>query len=471
MEHYYQKGLCIGENTKNFPKENIEKENKLYFTKFKRNLDPKIKCNMANSTIPIDGQMENDIIIVEFLRLIKEYIIYNNINNRINYENIKDVKWVLTVPPLWDDRAKKKMKEFAIKAEMYNVQIALEPEVASLAIFYDEKMKNQPLKGTSFLLVDMGGYTVDFTAMKILDEDKNLEQLIKSVSFPFGSNLINEYIISRIEKVYNKDKLEKVKFTNYSLWEKTLDEIEEKKKEIDDNEAKNFKIGINFIEGNCRLLSNKCTLKYNDVDIPYSSEYIEIPKKLVIDKINELADKIVAEIKSILSKSVQINDLIILTGGFSTNKILKKKIDSYLKDNTRERIYLDNPEKTVMRGAALFGKKPNQIIKRIMPVTIGISIDENNFYTFVHRGESIETDKIMEKQIIPFGNKIQIYYNNKKEDINEDNKKYLDDIDIPFTDISNKRITISMKFSSVITVRVTEIEEDYFEEKILYYPS
>ena len=75
MEHYYQKGLCIGENTKNFPKENIEKENKLYFTKFKRNLDPKIKCNMANSTIPIDGQMENDIIIVEFLRLIKEYII------------------------------------------------------------------------------------------------------------------------------------------------------------------------------------------------------------------------------------------------------------------------------------------------------------------------------------------------------------------------------------------------------------
>ena len=189
-------------------------------------------------------------------------------------------------------------------------------------------MKNQPLKGTSFLLVDMGGYTVDFTAMKILDEDKNLEQLIKSVSFPFGSNLINEYIISRIEKVYNKDKLEKVKFTNYSLWEKTLDEIEEKKKEIDDNEAKNFKIGINFIEGNCRLLSNKCTLKYNDVDIPYSSEYIEIPKKLVIDKINELADKIVAEIKSILSKSVQINDLIILTGGFSTNKKLKKKIDT-----------------------------------------------------------------------------------------------------------------------------------------------
>ena len=36
---------------------------------------------------------------------------------------------------------KKKMKELAIKADMFNVEIALEPEVASLAIFYVEKIK------------------------------------------------------------------------------------------------------------------------------------------------------------------------------------------------------------------------------------------------------------------------------------------------------------------------------------------
>ena len=36
------------------------------------------------------------------------------------------------------------MKEIAKKAEMSNVQIALEPEAASLAIFYDKNIKRHP---------------------------------------------------------------------------------------------------------------------------------------------------------------------------------------------------------------------------------------------------------------------------------------------------------------------------------------
>ena len=52
---YFKKGLSIGIEAKNYPKENIELEKKLYFTKFKRNLDPKNKNNMANSTIPISS--------------------------------------------------------------------------------------------------------------------------------------------------------------------------------------------------------------------------------------------------------------------------------------------------------------------------------------------------------------------------------------------------------------------------------
>jgi molecular chaperone DnaK (HSP70) len=203
---------------------------------------------MANASIPVGKQLENDIVITEYLRLLKDYIINNE--EKINYTNIKDVKWVLTVPPLWDDNSKNKMKELAMKADMSNVEIALEPEVDSLAIFYDKNIKKEILKqGTSFLMVDMGGYTVDFTAMKILDENKNLEQLLQPVSFAFGSNLINEKIIEIIEKAYSKEKLEKVKKTNYKLWEKTLDEIEEKKKQINNNEAKNFRININFNEG------------------------------------------------------------------------------------------------------------------------------------------------------------------------------------------------------------------------------
>ena len=68
------------------------------------------------------------------------------------------------------------MRELAIKAEMNDVEIALEPEVASLAIFHDKNIDKDLFKPqNTFLIVDMGGLTVDFTAMKILDENHNLE--------------------------------------------------------------------------------------------------------------------------------------------------------------------------------------------------------------------------------------------------------------------------------------------------------
>jgi len=321
--------------------------------------------------------------------------------------------------------------------------------------------------------VDMGGYTVDFTAMKILDENKNLEQLLKPVSFAFGSNLINQKIIGIIEKAYNKDKLEKVKKTNYRLWEKTLDEIEEKKKELNNNEAKNFRISINFNEGKCSSWSDNCVLKYNDINIPYTSKYIDIPGSLVLEIINDLTNKIVDKIKDKILESAEQINLIILTGGFSKNIILREKVNNYLKSSFKKKIFLDEPEKTVMKGSALFGIKPNQIIKRIMPVSIGILSDDNKYFTFVKRGESIETNKIIEKQIIPFDNKIPIYYNDENEEINEDNKIYLDEIEIPFSELplGDRNITISMKFSSYISVKLKEKGLDEIELKILYYPS
>ena len=472
FDNYFQKGLSIGEQAKYFPKENIEKENKLYFSKFKRNLDPRIKNNMADASIPIGKQLENDIVITEYLRLLKDYIINNE--EKINYTNIKDVKWVLTVPPLWDDNSKNKMKELAMKADMSNVEIALEPEVDSLAIFYDKNIKKEILKpGTSFLMVDMGGYTVDFTAMKILDENKNLEQLLQPVSFAFGSNLINEKIIEIIEKAYSKEKLEKVKKTNYKLWEKTLDEIEEKKKQINNNEAKNFRININFNEGKCNGWFDLCTLNYNGIDIPYTSQYIDIPANLVFEIINELTNKILDKIKDNLFNCAEQINLVIFTGGFSKNIILREKINNYLKSSFKQKVFLDEPEKTVMKGAALFGIKPNQIIKRIMPVSIGILLDDNKYFTFVKRGESIETNKIIEKKMIPFGDKIQIFYNDENEEINEDNKKYLGEIEIPLSELPlvDRNITISMKFSSYISVKLNVKRLEGIEPKILYFPS
>ena len=470
FDSYFKKGLSIGIKAKNYPKQNIEKENKLYFTKFKRNLDPKNKNNMANSTIPIDGQLENDIVIKEFLILMKEHIIENV--GGINYLNIKDIKWILTVPPLLDENAKNKMKELAIKAEMNDVEIALEPEVASLAIFHDKNIGEELLKPkNTFLLVDMGGLTVDFTAMKILDKNYNLEQLLEPVSYTFGSNFINDEIINIIETVYGKEKLNKVKKEHYDLWDKTLQDIEVKKKEIDDNEAKSFNLDIIFNEKRCGTLSDNCKFTYNETEIPYTSTSINMPNHLILKIINDLGNKILKKIKQKISETKEDINYIILTGGFSNNNILRKKIKKSLENSTSDLIFLNEPEKTVMKGAALYGIKPNQIKKRKMPISIGISLDDNKYHTFVKRGESVDVTRTFSTDIQLSDNSILFYYSYKKREINNENKRFLDEIKLPYIDSSDKRnITIFTKFSSYITVEVKEKGIDEVINKIIYYP-
>ena len=471
FDSYFKKGLSIGIKAKNYPKKNIEKENKLYFTKFKRNLEPKNKNNMANSTIPIGGQLENDIVIKEFLILMKEHIIENV--GGINYLNIKDIKWILTVPPLLDENAKNKMRELAIKAEMNDVEIALEPEVASLAIFHDKNIGEELLKPkNTFLLVDMGGLTVDFTAMKILDKNYNLEQLLEPVSYTFGSNFINDEIINIIETVYGKEKLNKVKKEHYDLWDRTLQDIEIKKKKIDDNEAKSFNLDIIFNEKRCGTLSDNCKFTYNETEIPYTSTSINIPNHLILKIINDLGNKILKKIKQKISETKEDINYIILTGGFSNNIILRKKIKNSLENSASDLIFLNEPEKTVMKGAALYGIKPNQIKKRIMPISIGISLDNNKFHTFVKRGESVDVTRTFSTDIQLSDNSILFYYSYKKREINNENKRFLDEIKLPYIDSTDKRnITILTKFSSYMSVEVKEKGMDEVIKKILYYPT
>ena len=504
MERDDKIALRIGKKAHNFPKNRIEKENKLYFSKFKKNLDPKVNNNYAESNIPEGINMELEQVIKGFLLLLREEIQDNN--ERIKEMNIKDIKWIITVPPLWDDKGKKFMKQVAIKAGMINTEIALEPEAASLAIFHDKSIKKKFLeKGRTFLIVDAGGYTVDISANKIIDNNHNLEQLLKPTSYKFGSNLINEKIIEIIEQVYGKDKIEKVKKDNYEAWEKTLDEIEEKKKQIDSNTAENFRLTIKFNERKCSYMSDNCEGIFNGNKIPYTSTHIDIPSKIIQEIISEIAFNLVNEINKSFSKTNENIDLIVLTGGFSNCKIFEEKIRANFRGSLKELVFLKSPQESVMKGAAIFGLRPNQILYRISPITIGVDtyeyIDKNeeceesfndkegelrclNYQIFVERGKSIKTNEIIKYYINPSSNEINVYYS-FDEELNKKNKLRLDQntqnsnelenssLTIPYNDLpmKNRTISVSMKFSNYLNVTVMDEKLNKGNWKIFYYPS
>ena len=190
-------------------------------------------------------------------------------------------------------------------------------------------------------------------------------------------------------------------------------------------------------------------------------------------------------------------DSLIFTGGFSSNQIFREKINSYFDGAHSEVIFLNEPQETVMRGAALFGLRPTQIKKRIIPISIAIESYSKKFFkekcskenkeenminegieyiTFFQKEKSAYSDKIVTHIIYPTNPyKIIIYYSNK-ENIDNSNKRELDYFNIEDNDIPlcNKTIIVSMKFSNYINVTVTEESinhEIHRTNKLISYPT
>ena len=496
IHKFSEEALFIGIKAKQYFEGNPNNKENLYFTRFKRNLDPKINKNMVASDFPGD-EINLEIILKEFLRKIR--IEAEERNSRIENVNLKELKWIMTVPPLWDIKGKNLIEKAAKKAGMANLGVILEPEAASLAIFNENNpiIKKFIEKDKKFLIVDAGGYTVDFSANKIL-ENNNLEQLIIPTSIVNGSSLINDKIFELFEKFIGEDK---IKDFDYSYIKKIWDGIEEHKKEVDYNTAGNYKIDIRQFNVICKSegyiagaiswvtgSENYCVKEIEGKNLTYNNEDLFIPNEYITEIITKTSKTIINYINHVLSKIGAV-DLIVFTGGFSNNKIFRKYLEEYKEGGVAEIAYMKEPQKTVMNGAALYGLYPTQIIKRIIPITIGVDtyekkennticddaipIDNNEvlchkYLRFTKKRTSIETNQIINHEIYQINDRIVIYYN-YDDDITDENKHELGFLDFPI-DEQPRRINITMKFSNYINVTVIDNNLGEKYSTLLSYP-
>ena len=464
--------------------------------------------NMASSDFPGD-KIELYIIIKEFLKKKKKKIEENN--NRIENSKITDIKWIITVPPLWDIKGKNLMEKAAKKVGMINLEVVLEPEAASIAIFNEDNpiIKKYIQPGKKFLIVDAGGYTIDFSANKIL-ENNNLEQLMIPISIVNGSSIINDEIFQIVESFFGKKKIDEYKSSKYKIIKKILSSIEEKKKQVNDNQAGFIKLDISDFDIICpndsllgKILyqlfgikyfysKNECEAKIDGKNLIFNDKYLFIPSNYVYDIIYQVVINIFKHINSIISKIGSV-DLIIFTGGFSNNVIFRNYIKKYKEGSFAEIAFLKEPQKTVMKGAALFGLNPTQIIRRIIPITIGVDstyekkeneevcngiyVSKNyeirchEYIIYTQRRQSIDINEIIKHRIYPIDENIIIYYS-YEEEIYEENMKELGYIILPISEIPlyKRKLYLSMKFSNYINV--TLIDENLGEQNsiLLSYP-
>ena len=164
----------------------------IYFNKMKTQLDPEKLENgksdyLIEADYPKGYKMELKIVIIEYLKFISDDALKELNMKKTNYKYEKnEIKWVVTVPAIWDEFGKQFMRQCAKEAGMEDVSIALEPEAASLTIFDDNFISKELKKpGKIFMLIDAGGYTVDITLNEIIDKKRNLKQLSPTIWWIF----------------------------------------------------------------------------------------------------------------------------------------------------------------------------------------------------------------------------------------------------------------------------------------------
>ena len=464
---------------------------KIYFQNIKINLDPKRgkinpeKNEIIQSNFPNKYSIQLNKVIKEYLKKISN-IALKTLNNKSTLNNYtkNDIKWVVTVPAIWNEYGKQLMKNCAKNAGMDDISISLEPEAASLSMFDDPQIDdNLKKKDKIFMLIDAGGYTVDITLNQIVDEKGNIKQLSPPSGGSFGSMNINMEIIKLFEEIFGKDAIEKYQKENFDKWIMFRNEIEEKKIAACAYNSDNNYFRLENIFKN--LYPNKNNEKYRRIYYDYN--YIQIPNEIINQIIYNQIDKIINHIQMLFNKFQKIKiDQLVITGGFSNCNILKYK----LKNTFRQTVItqLNNPERSIVKGAALFGLKPNQIISRISPFTIGLDsyipqiegyecrnkieiknrIECRYFNTFIQKGSEIKNNFKIVKYYIPIEDEQEgmgfiLYYSDHINPIYIDEKgvKEIANFDIEAKETNlprEKRIfEVEMEFSSCITVKAKNV--------------
>ncbi len=443
-----------------------------YFKNIKMNLYKKkktITSENSNLTLPLE------LVIQKFLEKIKFEAIKNIKENRPLIRD-NDIKWVVTVPAIWEESAKSTMMNACIKANIVNKNtdkslfFALEPEAASIYCSRNKEIdQNYFKKGKFYIICDLGGGTGDIVT-HLVGENQNLEEIEAAQGGNYGSNEINKKIFKDIifkifgydnfNDFYSDYKMKKEQLKSleesqgilYGAWAQLEQQINSFKEDTNlENVLENDSYPINLsifkeIYGENANIEN-LVAKYNnicfdqDLKLSISSSklwIIDFPYKIINKYIENQANSISQEIKGILMTTKKQINTVIFVGGYCQNDLLISSI----KKNLPKMICLkpSNPSIAVMQGAVIFGIRSDIINIRKAKYTIGVSTNEiwdekkhkngdkyfdkdnnvwrcrNCFSKFIEKGQNIFFGEEIKKNFImvsPRTVNLQVYKTNK----------------------------------------------------------
>ena len=359
----------------------------------------------------LDKNIEKNIIFRQYFSFLKNETLTELKNYKKSF-----IKWVLTIPVNIGQFEKQLIKNITTELEMYNIDFIYESEASSLALYYDKSIPDLVKKeNKTFMLIDAGGYSIDISIYKIIDQNGTIKQINGTESLKLGLFDIGNKIIKIFKEIFGEKIINKIKKNEPGDWIKFLNDINkiiENSYNINGIEIYEMKNYFGKKEGN--YIYNNQSIKVDKININFP---LSLSSKIISENmnlINEKTNEIIADIK--LQKKIKINN-ILCTGGLSRNKIFKEKMKSNFNNSENFIYYISSYENIISKGAVIHGIYPNRIKSRISPITLGIRKNNINdkkekIELIVKKGEEIKNHLV--KYIQPNSNeqdyiKINIY--------------------------------------------------------------
>ncbi|XP_069136855.1 heat shock 70 kDa protein 12B-like [Argopecten irradians] len=350
-----------------------------YYARFKMQLFNKMTLTREFEIQDQEGRTCQALIVFsESIRFLKKAAL-DELNDR-NPVHEEDIQWVLTVPAIWTEPAKQFMRDAARKDGIpaNQLMLALEPEAAAIycstlkhGTFKDINKEEVLSVGSRYMILDMGGGTVDIAVHEI-SEDGTLTEIIPASGGDRGGTNVDQAFNKFINKKIGEKDAKNLRKTMKYHWMKLENNFEAKKRTLKKTTKNGIRVDIPTVlvlDGNLGIkLSNSYEMDISNKDF----------KMFCSSK-----DKIIAHVKYILEQ-VEGVKLIMMVGGYSQSGY----VSSQIKDAFQDVNVLIPPqaEVAVMDGAVLFGFEPHTVSARMCRHTYGIRIMKP-FATQKHKPE------------------------------------------------------------------------------------
>lgn len=440
--------------------------------KFKLSLDENLQRP------PLENDMSVLDAIADYLRVFHAHVV-SELDKGFakNYEG-HHMRYCLTVPAMWSDKAKQTMRRAAIKAGLISeddhsdrLMLISEPEAAAL---YCEKHCDQVNLGPGdrYMICDAGGGTVDLIVFEIesgaptnaqVDPSKpppprRLREITKGAGQSCGSTFLDLNFRKLIEKKF-RGQLDKIP---QSAMDSMIDQfVDMIKPEFDGLEA--------------HYLTLPASVELTSLTDPSVGLEEGVLTLSAAELKNDVFEPVISAVLTLIEHQLtqiprQPPKAIFLVGGFGSSNYLYQRVQQSFAGRVQQILTPPRAGLAVVRGAVYFGLNPRIVTSRVTRRTYGINAGlpfdpqrdppesrairpdgsircTTRFLDFVKKGASIPVDHVVKEDMYVYYGTLRstdvMLYATENEEVpryyNESGVHQVAAIEIPIPEMPDKK--------------------------------